>query len=61
MQNIKLYNAVLDELAKRMAQDTGMETKTAKRLIETMGLNVNSERLMEIITIVDNFLDVDES
>jgi hypothetical protein len=57
MQNLTLYNGVLDELAKRMARDCGMEIMTARRLIETMGLNVNSERLMEIVTIADNLTD----
>lgn len=57
MQNLKLYNALLDEMGKRMAQACGMEIKTAKRLIETIGLNLNHERLMEIVTIVDNFMD----
>jgi hypothetical protein len=57
MQNLKLYNAVLDELAKRMAQDCAMAIADARRLIEGMGMNLNSDRLMEIITIADNLTD----
>lgn len=61
MQNLKLYHAVLDELSKRLAQDCAMPVATAKKLIETMGIRLDSEMLMQIVTIVDNFLDADES